>query len=305
MTSCGASSHHEHSSCLLTTSNHHLTDYQQPCPLITIHPSTAGELSQSHFISNWLTNKTSLKMFQLQVGVLSYQGDFTLDIWAAKWAMGACTRCSLAFWGNRDTNFHEGGTRLPQPKASSGQSWTKRTGTEEKGNHWHADILQPKRKSSAKCVQWRREEAWGRVQRQNRQTDTKRPCVNAVALWLKIINTKIICNLSCPPAYKVSTTGCNRLGCLWFWHILVWCASVQGFRLSKRGLAELHSHTKSLSAGLACRREVHYTLSAQPLHFLYSSISSIFSIHLCCTVLCYVSTLIWVTRYTIWNTQPY
>lgn len=29
------------------------------------------------------------------------------------------------------------------------------------------------------------------------QTDTKEPCVNAVAVSLKIMNTKIICNLSC------------------------------------------------------------------------------------------------------------
>lgn len=36
------------------------------------------------------------------------------------------------------------------------------------------------------------------VERQSRQTDTKRPCVNAVALSLKITNTKIICNLSGP-----------------------------------------------------------------------------------------------------------
>lgn len=103
------------------------TDYQQPCPLITIHPSTAGELNQSHFNSNWPANKTSLKMFQLQVGVLSCQGDFTLDIWAAKWAVGACSRRSLAFWGNRDTHFHEGGTRLPQPKAElKGQAQRKK-----------------------------------------------------------------------------------------------------------------------------------------------------------------------------------
>lgn len=36
------------------------------------------------------------------------------------------------------------------------------------------------------------------VEGQSRRTDTKRPCVSAVALQLKIMNTKIICNLSGP-----------------------------------------------------------------------------------------------------------
>lgn len=36
------------------------------------------------------------------------------------------------------------------------------------------------------------------VEGQSRQTDTKRPCVNAVNLRLKIMSTKIICNLSGP-----------------------------------------------------------------------------------------------------------
>lgn len=192
-----ASFHYVHSSYLLTTSNHHITaHYQQPCPLITVHPSTEGEQGQSRFKSNWHTSPINLKMFQLQVGVLSCQGDFTLDILAAEWAV---SQCSVAFWGKRDTNFHEGGTRLPKPIASSGQSWTKGTGAEEKGNHWHTGILQQKWKPSAKCVQWRRVEVWGGgegVEWQSRQTDTKRPCVNAAALRLKIMNTKIICNLS-------------------------------------------------------------------------------------------------------------
>lgn len=255
------------------------TDYQQPCPLITIHPSTAGELNQSHFNSNWPANKTSLKMFQLQVGVLSCQGDFTLDIWAAKWAVGACSRRSLAFWGNRDTHFHEGGTRLPQPKASSGKSWTKRTGAEEKGNHWHAGILQPKRKPSAKCVQWRRAEAWGRVEGQNRQTNTKRPCVNAVALWLKIMNTKIICNLSCPPPPKHT-----RSAPLAAPTVLAVCDSdtfwfdVQVFRgfgcLKGAWLSSTATQRASLPVWIVGGKFI--TLSALLLHFLYSSISSIF-----------------------------
>lgn len=131
LTRQGASFHHLHSSCLLTTFNHHLTEiehYQQPCPSIAIHPSTAGEQGQSHF--NF--NKIGTKMFQLQVCVLFCQGDFTLDIWAAKWAVTMRSQCRVAFWGNRHTNFQEGGTCLSQPKASSGQSWTKGTGAEEK-----------------------------------------------------------------------------------------------------------------------------------------------------------------------------
>lgn len=92
----------------------------------------------------------------------------------------------------------------PSQKHPLAEAEAKGQAQRKKGNHSRAGILQPKRKPSAKCVQWRREEArwWHgggrRIEGQSRQPDTKRPCVNAVALSLKITNAKIICNLSGP-----------------------------------------------------------------------------------------------------------
>lgn len=298
-----ASFHYVHSSYLLTTSNHHITaHYQQPCPLITVHPSTEGEQGQSRFKSNWHTSSINLKMFQLQVGVLSCRGDFTLDILAAEWAV---SQCSVAFWGKRDTNFHEGGTRLPKPIASSGQSWTKGTGAEEKGNHWHTGILQQKWKPSAKCVQWRRVEVWGggeEVEWQSRQTDTKRPCVNAAALRLKIMNTKIICNLSgtqhtrsAPLAAPTILAVCDSDT---FWlDVRVF----RGFSCMK-GVWRSSTATQRASLRVWTVGGKFIALSALPLKacFLYSSISSIFPFT-SAVLLSYVSTLSWVTRCTIRN----
>lgn len=146
------------------------------------------EREYSCFNSNWLT--INLKMFQLQVGVLSCQGDFTLDVWATKWA---ASRCRVAFWGKRETNFHEGGTRLSMPLQAKAEP--KGQAQREKRNHWHNGILQQKWKPSAKNVfsgEDRRHGGGEGVEGQSRQKDTKRPCVNADARVPKIMNAKII-----------------------------------------------------------------------------------------------------------------
>lgn len=167
-----ASFHQVHSSYLVTPSNHHLAaHYQQPCPLITIHPSTEGEWGQSCFNFDQHTKAINLKMFQLRAGVPSCQGDFTLDMWAAKWVV--CWG-GLAFPEQRDTNFHEGGTRPPKPVPNSGQSW-KQKGTDAEAEKRTIDtVVFFSRRGSQMCLPEKSggvgavRRVWGTEQRKNR-----------------------------------------------------------------------------------------------------------------------------------------
>lgn len=75
---------------------------------------------------------------------------------------------------------------------------------------------------------------------------------------------------------------------LWLWMCDVFVGAggeEGGSQLHERGLAELHGNTKSLSASWSRRRgssllASRLCLSRKLVHFLYSSISIIFSIYL-------------------------
>lgn len=292
-----ASFHQVHSSYLVTPSNHHLAaHYQHPCPLITIHPSTEREWGQSCFNFDQHTKAINLKMFQLQAGVPSCQGDFMLDIWAANelWAE--------AVWPfqNRETQIfmRVAHVRISQcPFLAKAES--KRDGCRgRKENHWYSGILQQKRKPNVFAgEEWRcggGEEGLRDRAEKKKKNDTKGPCVNVVALRLKIMNTIIICKLSILQHTRSVLLAAAALGRVWFWHALVGCAMCfGGFQLHERGLAELHGNTKSLSASRGCRREVHCSLSALPrkacpfpvfFHFNH------FSIYLCsCVIIAHCS----------------
>lgn len=139
----------------------------------------------------------------------------------------------------------------------------------------------------------RRGGGWG-TEQTNRYKEAL--CQSRRSLWLLIKNAKIICNLSCSqrtrstPLARPTVLAAGVSDTFWF--------DVRVFGVSAvwKRLAELHRPTKSLSASPYCRRG----FIALSLCLYISSFPRLPLLYFC-----YVSTLSWVTRYTIRNNSTY
>lgn len=166
------------SSCPLTTSCHHLKQighHQEPCLLITTHPSSYPQWSNwdhLHFDSKCFKNKSGCKLCSCNWVFIHSLGNFLPDIGAEKWVVRTCSWCRVAFWVNRGTDLHEGGTRLLQPEICFGQNWSKGTG--ELGVDTLVFFSQTGNSAVNSVERRRRGSNDGEGKGKNRQTDTKR-----------------------------------------------------------------------------------------------------------------------------------
>lgn len=200
-----------HSSCLLTTSNHR-HHYQQPRP-INYQPSIhkkKGELEQSCFNCNWRAKAN--ESARAAAGCSDVPRRFHTGHLI----------CKMSREKIKGKVFHGGGTRPPRSQHPLLAKAEPKGQAEKKARTTDTMVFFSKSGSPEPTVLSRETGGAGAARGlggRSRQTDTKRLSVRALALQLKIMNTKIICNLSAPPppappAYKVSTAGCtDTLGC--------------------------------------------------------------------------------------------
>lgn len=155
--------------------------------------------------------------------------------------MRTFTWCRVTFWGNRHI-IHGG-----QHMSPSRQSWISGIGVGGGKATIYALVGFSNSENPAPNVFSRGErrgvgvvEDW-----RTEQADTKRPYVYVVALWLKIMNTKIICNMSGPQYIRSALLA--RLPILAAWDTFGFDMQVfRGFSCMKGVGQDPHPHKEAL-----------------------------------------------------------